>query len=148
MQVAQPFGCDECVCRVNGFPGSCFRANYGTGSDFASEGEGTATTTVEKGHGRIEQRRLRASTGLNEYLDWPRVRQVFRVDRRTEHVKRDEITHETAHGITSLGPEQADPQQLLAMVRGHWNIENGYITDATRPCVKTGVICGWDTLNT
>ena len=92
---------------------------------FASEGEGTATTTVEKGHGRIEQRRLRASTGLNEYLDWPHVQQVFRVDRRTEHVKRGEITHETAYGITSLGPEQADPQQLLTMVRGHWNIENG-----------------------
>ena len=62
---------------------------------------------------------------MNEYLDWPRVQQVFRVDRRTEQVKRGGITHETAYGITSLGPRQADPQQLLAMVRGHWNIENG-----------------------
>ena len=93
---------------------------------FANEPESVPEAgTVEKGHGRIEQRHLRASAGLNEYLDWPDLQQVFRVDRRTEHVKRGELTHDTVYGITSLGPEQANPQQLLAMVRGHWNIENG-----------------------
>ena len=93
---------------------------------FANEPESVPEAVpVEKGHGRIEQRHLRASAGLNEYLDWPYLQQVFRVDRRTEHVKRGELTHDTVYGITSLGPEQANPQQLLAMVRGHWNIENG-----------------------
>ena len=32
---------------------------------------GAAAETVDKGHGRIEKRSLRASTGLNDYLDWP-----------------------------------------------------------------------------
>ena len=93
---------------------------------FASPPEGVLTAhTLEKGHGRIEQRRLQASTGLNDYLDWPHVQQVFRVDRRTEQVRTGAVTSETAYGITSLAPEEAGPQQLLAMVRGHWNIENG-----------------------
>ena len=81
--------------------------------------------TLEKGHGRIEQRRLQASSGLNDYLDWPHVQQVFRVDRRTERVKTGVVTHEMAYGITSLAPDQAGPHELLSLVRGHWNIENG-----------------------
>jgi hypothetical protein len=35
--------------------------------------------TVEKGHGRRELRRLISTTGLNDYLDWPDVGQVFEV---------------------------------------------------------------------
>ena len=41
---------------------------------------GAAAETVDKGHGRIEKRSLRASTGLNDYLDWPYVQQVFQVE--------------------------------------------------------------------
>ena len=81
--------------------------------------------TVEKGHGRIEQRRLWASADLNDYLDWPYVQQVFRLDRHTRCVKTGVVTNETVYGITSLSPERADPQQLLSLARGHWNIENG-----------------------
>ena len=87
--------------------------------------EALTAQTVEKGHGRIEQRRLWASASLNEYLDWPHVQQAFRVDRRTEQVKTGVVTDETVYGITSLPPQQAGPQQLLSLVRGHWNIENG-----------------------
>ena len=45
---------------------------------FASEGVAenvAAAESVNKGHGRIEKRSLRASTGLNDYLDWPYVQQ-------------------------------------------------------------------------
>jgi len=35
--------------------------------------------TVNKGHGRIEERTLTFSSILNAYLDWPSVRQVFRL---------------------------------------------------------------------
>ena len=91
----------------------------------ASPPEPGLAATVEKGHGRIEQRCLWASAGLNGYLDWPYVRQVFRLDRRTQCVKTGVVTNETVYGITSLSPERADPQQLLSLARGHWNIENG-----------------------
>ncbi len=86
---------------------------------------GAAAETVDKGHGRIEKRSLRASTGLNDYLDWPYVQQVFQVERRFEYVKEGKTTHERVYGITSLGIDQATPQRLLEIVRTHWNIENG-----------------------
>ena len=91
----------------------------------ASPSEPSLATTVEKGHGRIEQRRLWASADLNDYLDWPCVQGVFRLDRHTQCVKTGVVTSETVYGITSLSPEQASPQQLLSLARGHWNIENG-----------------------
>ena len=38
--------------------------------------------TVESGHGRFaDTRHLVASTDLNDYLDWPDVQQVFRLER-------------------------------------------------------------------
>ncbi len=95
---------------------------------FASDGvpeNGATAETVNKRHGRIEKRSLRASDGLSDYLDWPHVQQVFKVERRFEYVKEGKTTHETVYGITSLGLDQAGPQRLLEIVRTHWNIENG-----------------------
>ena len=95
---------------------------------FESEGvpeNGAAAETLDKGHGRIEKRSLRASCGLNDYLDWPHVQQVFQVQRRFEYVNQGQITCETVYGITSLRPDQASPQRLLEIVRTHWSIENG-----------------------
>ena len=37
-------------------------------------------TTLDKGHGRIERRTLKATTALNEYLDWPGVAQVGQIE--------------------------------------------------------------------
>lgn len=79
--------------------------------------------TLDRGHGRIdERRRLVASTDLNAYLDWPGVAQVFRLERTW----REGGTPHRAlrYGITSLGPADADPTQLLALRRSHWAIEN------------------------
>jgi len=59
---------------------------------------------------------------LNEYLDWPGVKQVFRITRR--RIKNGEESVETVCGITSLSSEKADAKRLLALTRGHWGIEN------------------------
>jgi len=37
---------------------------------------------------------------------------------------RGQRTEETVCAITSLGPEDASAQRLLAIARGHWDIEN------------------------
>ena len=81
----------------------------------------TAAST-HKGHGRLERRRLTRTIALNKYLDWPDVQQVFKID-RTRTIK-GQSTRETAYGITSLRPDQADAARLLQLVRGHWGIEN------------------------
>lgn len=77
----------------------------------------------ERGHGRTdERRRLIASTDLNDYLDWPGVAQVFRLERTwREHGAPHRALH---YGITSLAPAHADAARLLALRRGHWSIEN------------------------
>ena len=81
--------------------------------------------TVDKGHGRIEERSIRASAVLNDYLDWPWVQQVFEVKRRVRCVRENKIREETVYGITSLSRDQVRPLGLLEMVRRHWGIENG-----------------------
>ena len=40
---------------------------------------------VRKGHGRIEKRTILVSTDLNDYLDWPSLGQIFRLEREVWH---------------------------------------------------------------
>jgi hypothetical protein len=56
---------------------------------------------------------------------------VFRLERRRTVGGR--TTTEIAYGITSLTPERASPERLLALSRGHWGIENSlhYVRDVT-----------------
>jgi predicted transposase YbfD/YdcC len=88
-------------------------------------------TTLDKGHGRRERRTLKATTALNEYLDWPGVAQVGQVE--SEVVKDGKTTHETRYFITSVSRAVGNAGQLLRWVRGHWSIENRshYVRDVT-----------------
>ena len=88
-------------------------------------------TTLDKGHGRRERRTLKATTALNEYLDWPGVAQVGQVE--SEVVKNGKTTHETRYFVTSVSRVVGDAGQLLKWVRGHWSIENRshYVRDVT-----------------
>ena len=88
---------------------------------------------MDKGHGRLETRRIWTSTDLNGYLDFPHCRQVACIERSRENLKTGKINQETAYLITSLSPERADPEKLLSLNRGHWGIENKshYVRDVT-----------------
>jgi predicted transposase YbfD/YdcC len=88
---------------------------------------------VNKGHGRREKRILWASTELNDYLDWPGVAQVFRIERVTWSEKHRGYTRHVVYGLTSLSPKRASPKKLLALVRQYWEIETGlhYRRDVT-----------------
>lgn len=78
--------------------------------------------TVEKGHGRIETRQLAVSRECVAHLDWPGAAQVCRITRT--RLCAGKTSHEVAYAVTSLSPEQADPDALLALWRDHWLIEN------------------------
>jgi len=79
--------------------------------------------TVEKGHGRVEIRRLECSESLASYLSqWPGLRQVCRIERRRSLRGKDSI--EVVHAITSLSRARANAASLLDIARGHWGIEN------------------------
>jgi predicted transposase YbfD/YdcC len=68
-----------------------------------------AVSQPNKGHGRIEKRTILVSQALNEYLDWPYLGQVFRLER------------------------QVRPRHLMHLMRDYWGIENGlhYRRDVT-----------------
>ena len=84
--------------------------------------------TLNKAHGRIETRRCRrvdlTSKQWNGYANLPYRRQAFRIERERTRVKTGATSSEVAYGLTSLPPAQADSQRLMALVRGHWEIEN------------------------
>lgn len=86
--------------------------------------EQRTTTSVNKGHGRIEVRQLRASSELNDYLagQWTDVAQVFQIVR--DIVRNGKQTHEIVTGITSIPAEACGPEQVLSVVRAHWHLEN------------------------
>ncbi len=66
------------------------------------------------------------------------------VERQAVEKKTGEISSEIAYGITSRPPEEANPQRVLKVNRGHWVIENRchYILDWTfdedRSRIRTG----------
>jgi predicted transposase YbfD/YdcC len=73
-------------------------------------------------HGnRVEVRRLWASTVLNDYLAWPGLKQVLKVEREVE--KKGQKESQVRYAITSLERERGI-RHLLNLVRGHWAIEN------------------------
>ena len=80
--------------------------------------------TQGKGHGRLEERILTSSELLNDYLGWPGVAQVFRLERRRTRLKDGYHQTEVLYGLTSLNRKEADAPRLLALVRDYWSIEN------------------------
>ena len=78
-------------------------------------------------------RKIWTSCDLNTYVDFPFCGQVACIERHTEHLKTGKIHKETTYLITSLSPSKASPEKLLALNRGHWNIENKshYVRDVT-----------------
>ncbi len=89
--------------------------------------------TVDKAHGRLEVRTLAASADLKTSLAWPGAEQVFRVERTFTRLSDGQRMHDVSLGITGLPPAEADAPRSLALVRGHWRIENQlhYRRDAT-----------------
>ena len=86
-----------------------------------------AARTLDKAHGRIEERAC-ALVPLDGRPDGlaplPGRRRAFRIVRRRTVVQKGTTTEEAAHGLTSLGPDRAGPSEILALNRGHWEIEN------------------------
>ena len=74
--------------------------------------------TVDKGHGRVECRTLISSSMLNDFLNWPGVKQVCRVVRTI--TRGGKTTTEVEYALTSVEMKQADAWQLLEWWRGHW----------------------------
>lgn len=111
---------------------------------FRDRGEPDFVEQTPPDHGRIETRKIWATTELNGYLNFPHVGQAFLIERHSTKKKTGKSSLEIACGITSRTPEQAGPQRVLKVNRGHWTIENSchYILDwnydEDRSRIRTG----------
>lgn len=90
-------------------------------------------STFDKAHGRFEYRTITTSAMLKDYLDWPYVEQVFKLERRFVNLTTGEVKQQVSYGLTSLPRKQASPHDLLHYRRTYWGIENGlhYRRDVT-----------------
>jgi predicted transposase YbfD/YdcC len=95
--------------------------------------------TTEKQAGRIETRKITVSSLMKEYLDWPYLEQVFKLERRFITLATGEVETQIQYGLTSLSRKQTNPERLLSIVRSEWGIENGlhYRRDVTYQEDKT-----------
>jgi predicted transposase YbfD/YdcC len=104
--------------------------------------------TVEKGHGRIEERHIRVTSELAGSSSWPYLVQVVESTRTwtTKGVTKQQVRH----GITSLPATVSGAAQLAALKRGHWQVENGlhYVKDVSlgEDASQTHVGAGADVL--
>jgi len=55
------------------------------------------------------------------------------IERCTQFLRTGRQRTEIAYGVSSLGAEEADPERLLELNRGHWEIENRvhYVRDVS-----------------
>lgn len=101
--------------------------------------------TLDQHRGRIEKRSIRVSTEMNACLkEWALVEQVAELTRTVTVRKTGKTSQEVVYLITPLTPAQVNPRRLLALVRGHWSIENysPYVRDVSfgedRSRLRTG----------
>ena len=80
-----------------------------------------ADHTRDRGHGRVETRRLQVTTIAG--LDFPHATQALRITRRVRPLHQLRWRTVTVHAVTSLTAAQASPARLADYVRGHWGIE-------------------------
>ena len=85
----------------------------------------TLHESFEKGHGRLETRRVVATDDLawlQKDHQWPGMRSVAKVESRRELLVEGKVEEETRYYISSL---PGDAKQIGHAVRSHWGVENG-----------------------
>ncbi len=87
---------------------------------------------VDKGHARLEERKITVSSMLAGYSEWPGLEQVFKLERWVWQEGKADI-YEVRYGVTSLPKSVAGARRLLTIARAEWGIENGlhYRRDVT-----------------
>lgn len=94
-------------------------------------------------HGRVEIRRIWVTTELNDYVTFPHVAQVYKIEREIMDKTTGKVSIEIAYGVTSRSAEEISAKTILHKVRGHWSVEAyhyiiDWIYDEDRSTIRTG----------
>jgi hypothetical protein len=76
-----------------------------------------------RGHGRLEQRRLKL-TAVGEGIGFPHAQLAIQLHRRRRPIGSTAWTSETIYAVTDLNWRQARPDLIADAIRGHWRIES------------------------
>ena len=79
---------------------------------------------IETNRSGTERRAITVRTVTAEPLGFPHAVQLAKLQRSVVH-RHGRRTQEVVWLVTSLSPPQASPEQLLALIRAYWGIENG-----------------------
>ncbi|WP_141565602.1 ISAs1 family transposase [Anaplasma marginale] len=84
---------------------------------------------INKGHGRIEKRRVTLCKAKNIYPDWPQLKTIIRVDCQRE--TKYKIEYSTRYYISSLTENATG---FAKRIRNYWGVENKvhYVRDVTQ----------------
>lgn len=102
---------------------ACLRRHFDTHAAHIVSAE-----TLDQGHGRRERRRLDLLPITPPETGWPHTFSACRVTRERQHIRRGQrvaSSSEQALYIGSFAAASRSPAAVLALVRGHWSIENG-----------------------
>ena len=83
--------------------------------------------------GGWERRSLEVFSPHPQLLPFPHAKQAYRITHQTRQQLGGAVQHSYSYGITSLDEKAASAQDLLALQRGHWQVEsaNHYRRDKT-----------------
>lgn len=81
-------------------------------------------STLDKGHGRLEQRSISVLATHETELLFPSINQVARLKRTREILKWGKKEEEEVFLITNLGYDELDAEGFLRLKRSYWAIEN------------------------
>ena len=101
-------------------------------------------TTLNKGHGRIERRTLKATTALNDYLDWPGAGQSRSRSERGGQGRQDLATRSATSSPCFRGRSpartvtQMGPGALVGQNRSHYVRDVTMGEDASRIRERSG----------
>jgi predicted transposase YbfD/YdcC len=76
-----------------------------------------------RGHGRDGRRLIKVTSAAHGLL-FPHASQAIQITRRRRRTGKKKWSTETCYAVTSLDATQARPDELAAIIRGHWAIED------------------------
>ena len=82
------------------------------------------STTIDKGHGRLETRSIEVISTDKTILTFPGVQQVARLHRIREVLKYNKKSEETVYLFTNIPFSDLNEHQFLQLHRSYWAIEN------------------------
>ena len=77
---------------------------------------------TNKGHGRLENRKVWVSEQLAGYSDFPGLSSAIKIAKRVKRLKDGSVAESVQYAVSSLS--NLSPSRALSLVRGHWSIEN------------------------